>query len=738
MRYLDLICWPTPVSSPNRSVTILVWLTFRCLPVLAATTIVITLLSASVARSAEEVNAQQWPQGQGAGHLLLRSAGSNPIAAPATETRVHFDISGLVAVVELEQTFINTSTQWAEGVYGFPLPGTAAVRYMEMIVGERRVIGKVREREEARKRYEKAKQAGKKASLVEQQRPNLFTSRIANIAPGERVTVKLEYVQPVDYRQGEFSLRFPMTITPRYIPGEPVSVDAETAQTQQIDPVQGWGLPTDQVADANLITPYVLPPQDLGATLQNPAVVTASLDMGLPLAEVSSLYHEVHLQRDEQRYGVELVGGVTEMDRDFVLHWRPVVGGQPKVALFNEEVDGQHYGLLMVLPPAHPDTVVEVPREVIFVIDTSGSMGGVAIDQAKLSVSKALQQLHSDDYFNVVEFNSTHRKLYRRPMQATQHYVQRAQEFVRQLQASGGTEMMPALREALHRPVSESFDEPPGAERLRQIVFITDGAVGNESALYSEIASRLGDSRLFTVGIGSAPNSWFMRKAADIGRGTHTHIGATQEVGQKMDRLLSQLQQPALIDIAVSWQDSVESWPEFVPDLYTQEPVILAVRFGDTPPKGELEVTGTRAGQPWRQVVSLPHSYADAAEHAGKADHNGVASLWARRKIEGLLDQKVLGADPDEIKAAVLDVALTHQLLSPYTSFVAIEEVVVRPAASGLHRAALPTSPPHGQAAQVFAYPRTATTGPARLYLGLLLLFVVLMARVMRQEDRDA
>jgi Ca-activated chloride channel family protein len=705
---------------------------------------VITLLSASVARSAEDSIAQEWSEEPGAGHLLLHNVGSSPQAALTTETRVHFDISGLVAVVELEQTFINTTTQWAEGVYGFPLPDTAAVRYMEMTVGERRVVGKVRERQEARKRYEKAKQAGKKASLVEQQRPNLFTSRIANIAPGERVTVKLEYVQPVEYRSGEFSLRFPMTITPRYIPGELMKADAETAQTQQIDPVQGWGMPTDQVADANLITPYLSRPQDSGVSVLHPAVVTASLDMGLPLAEVASLYHRVQLQRDEQRYSVELVGGVTEMDRDFVLQWRPVVGSEPKVALFTEEVDDHYYGLLMVLPPAAQDTGVEIPREVIFVIDTSGSMGGVAIDQAKLSVSKALQRLQSDDYFNVIEFNSTHRKLYQRPMRATRHYVQRAQEFVRQLQASGGTEMMPALREALRRPVSESWDDAMDEERLRQIVFITDGAVGNEAALYGEIASRLGDSRLFTVGIGSAPNSWFMRKAADIGRGTHTHIGTTQEVGEKMDRLLSQLQQPALIDIAVSWQNSVESWPEFVPDLYAQEPVILAVRFSDVPPKGELVVTGTRAGQPWKQVISLPGSYAGASEdngttkHTDTSQHEGVASLWARRKIEGLLDQKVLGADPDAIKAAVLDVALTHQLLSPYTSFVAIEEIVARADASGLHRAAVPNSPPHGQAAQVFAYPRTATTGPARFYLGLLLLFVVLMARVMRQEDRDA
>jgi len=733
VRYLTLFYWPLPVTSTSRCVTALVWLCFRGLPVLAATTILTAFFSASVTQASEEDGTRATGRDQGAGHLVLRTVGSHPTQTFATETRVHFDVNGLVAVVKLEQSFVNTSASWAEGTYSFPLPDTAAVRYMEMVVGERRVIGKVREREEARKRYEESKKAGKKASLVEQQRPNLFTSRIANIAPAERVTVKLEYVQSVDYRAGEFSLRFPMTITPRYIPGEPFPPDRDAQSTQQIDPVQGWGLPTDQVADANHITPYMLPPRISDSPPQRPAVVTASLDMGLPLAEVSSLYHEVSLRRQAQRYSVELVGGVTEMDRDFVLHWRPVVGSKPKVALFTEEVDDQHYGLLMVLPPDQSSASLRVPREVIFVVDTSGSMGGVAIDQAKLSVAKALQQLHSDDYFNVIEFNSTHRKLYQQPVQVSQHYVQRAQEFVRQLEASGGTEMMPALLDALQAPGSGAADSEEAssamsAERLRQIVFITDGAVGNESALYQQIAAKLGKSRLFTVGIGSAPNSWFMRKAADIGRGSHVHIGSTQEVGQKMDRLLTQLQQPALIDIAVSWQKSVEAWPEFVPDLYAQDPVVLAVRFGDLPPAGDVKVSGTRAGQPWEQVVSLPDSTADTA------GHSGVASLWARRKIEGLLDQKVLGADPDTTRAKVLNVALTHQLLSPYTSFVAIEEVVVRPSNSDLHRAAIPGSAPSGQTPQVFAYAATATTAPARFYLGVLLLFVFLMVRVMRQE----
>ena len=186
-------------------------------------------------------------------------------------------------------------------------------------------------------------------------------------------------------------------------------------------------------------------------------------------------------------------------------------------------------------------------REVIFVVDTSGSMGGVSIEQARASVSQALQQLRTQDYFNIIEFNSRHRSLYRRPMPATRHHVQRAQEFVRMLQASGGTEMRPALHAALAKlPETDAYQEQAP---LRQIIFITDGAVGNELALFEDISAQLGDNRLFTVGIGSAPNSWFMRKAAQFGRGSHTHIGNLDEVGEKMVALFERLARPVAVDV---------------------------------------------------------------------------------------------------------------------------------------------------------------------------------------------
>jgi Ca-activated chloride channel family protein len=359
-------------------------------------------------------------------------------------------------------------------------------------------------------------------------------------------------------------------------------------------------------------------------------------------------------------------------------------------------------------------------------------MGGVSIEQARASVSRALQQLRPEDHFNIIEFNSTHHALYRQPMPATRHHIQRALDFVRKLHASGGTEMLPALQAALARP-RRAPDEFREQALLRQVIFITDGAVGNEVALFEEISASLGNSRLFTVGIGSAPNSWFMRRAAQAGRGTHTHIGDLNEVGQKMAQLFDQLARPAAVNLQVQWPAAVEAWPQRVPDLYQGQPLLVAVNFGSSTPQGEVTVSGEINAQVWSVRLQLG-SGADPATATG---HRGVASLWARHKIAGLLDEKLAGRGEDAVRADVLAVALQHQLLSPYTSFVAVQEVVSRPSGEAPGSKPVPNTRPRGQSPQHYAYPRTATTGPAKAWFGGLLLFLGIMLRVLRQEEVD-
>ncbi len=710
------------------------WLALRCLPVLVLLQMLLLLLAASPARSAVDAVSLNEVEG---GHLLFESSGGVFQRAVLQHSEVHFDITGLVATVRLQQTFRNDSSEYREGVYAFPLPSEAAVRAMEMRIGERRIVGRVREKQEAKKIYRAAKKAGKKASLVEQQRPNLFTNRVANIGPGEEITVMLEYVEPVAYSAGVFSLRFPMTITPRYMPGTPVSAGVgEALPSLSMDPYLGWAQATDQVTDAGAISPLLFPDPGSDSAPLNAITISARLDMGMPLAIVNSPYHDIALSRSAGVYDVKLLNKVSEMDRDFVLEWEPVAQSAPQAALFTEKVGEDYYGLLMVVPPARTDKVAPIARELIFVVDTSGSMGGVSIEQARASLSLALRQLRPGDRFNLIEFNNRHRALFRTAMPATRHHVAQAQEFVRQLQASGGTEMMSALRAALSGgapapvPAAESMGGHPNTPLLRQIVFITDGAVGNEDALFGEIAAGLGDSRLFTVGIGSAPNSWFMRKAAEFGRGSHTHIGDLNEVGSKMAALFQQLSRPAAVDLAISWPQPVEAWPEHLPDLYLGQPLSIAVKFGPQVPAGEVTVSADIGGQPWQRALSI-QGQPDGGAHAG------VGSLWARRKIDGLLD-RVLRGDPEAtVRAEVLPLALAHQLMSPYTSFVAVEERISRPEGSPLHAAPLPNTRPQGQSPQHFAYPRTATTAPAKAWLALLALFIAVFTRVIRQGEVD-
>jgi Ca-activated chloride channel family protein len=479
--------------------------------------------------------AAAFPQAEGPVLALIDDAGraTQPLRQSSHLT---LEVHGLVAVAVLEQSFENRATEWRHGVYTFPLPEQAALRRLDFVLGERSIRARVREREEAARVFDAAQRDGRRAALVEQQRPNLFTSRIANIPPGGTVRVRLELVLPVAYRDGVFSLRFPGTITPRYIPGRVLPGVSGT-------PAAGWGQPTDEVSDAHRITPFQHVAEGGDAAPLNPLRLELLLDAGLPLASLDALYHDLELEREGTRYRAGLRGGVAEMDRDLVLRWRPVQGAAPRVALYTETVAGQRYAYMMLVPPrAAGDN--PAPRELVLVIDRSGSMGGAPIAQARASVRAALAALDPGDQFNVIAFDDQVEALYPSAQPATPEALAAARHFVDRLDARGGTEIAAALDLAL--PAQE---QPAG--RLRQVVFVTDGAVGNEQALFSRIRERLGRSRLFTVGIGAAPNSWFMRRAAEVGRGTFVHVGQREEAGPVVDDLLRRLARPVLTDIRV-------------------------------------------------------------------------------------------------------------------------------------------------------------------------------------------
>jgi Ca-activated chloride channel family protein len=627
------------------------------------------------------------------GSLLVRSHEAGRFEeVPELRTEVRMRITGLVARVELTQAFRNPTREWLEAIYVFPLPEGAAVDALRLHVGERIVEGQIREREEARHTYRQAQAAGKKASLIEQERPNVFTTSVANIGPGEDVAVTIQYQELVRYDRGEFRLRFPMVVGPRYVPGDTAIRGAAGT---------GWGVNTAEVPDAERVTPPVRHPSE-GPI--NPVSLTVEVDAGFPLRRLASPYHQiVTTPMTGTRQAVTLAAGAVPADRDFELVWAPDVGQQPAAAVFTQSHEGEQYALVMLLPPAEAAPASRLPRETIFIVDTSGSMAGASIRQAKAALEEALATLRPGDRFNVIQFNSTTEQLFPTSVPVGPAEIAHARQWVQALRATGGTEMLPALRAALEG------DTEQGA--VRQVVFVTDGLVANEEQLFGYISRQLGRSRLFTVGIGSAPNGHFMTKAAQFGRGTYTYIGNPTEVAEKMGALFRKLESPVLTDVRVSWgSGDAEAWPARVPDLYSGEPIMLVARLG-AEPGGELRVSGKRGDREWDGAVRVD----------GGSEETGIHKLWARKKISGLMDRQREGADRSEVRSAVLEVALKHHLVSTYTSLVAVDVTPTRPPGTPGGTANVPVALPAGMVYEkVFGgLPQTATPGPVYLLAGL-------------------
>ena len=436
---------------------------------------------------------------------------------------------------------------------------------------------------------------------------------------------------------------------------------------------------------------------DHGLTLE----VDLLTDLGL--AAIESRYHDIDIQPVPGGYRVTLVGQAQRTDRDFELDWYPDLQAVPEASLLTWDAGDAVYAQLMLVPPAS-DALRPQPREVVFIIDTSGSMEGASLAQARSALLQGLQELDAQDRFNILQFNSETSSLFDVSVPATPANLQSAREYLGRLTANGGTEMAPALHAAL------AADTVPGL--LRQVVFITDGSVGNERELLAQIAGELGRARLFTVGIGTAPNSWFMRKAAEIGRGSNIHIGRLDEVAERISALWQRIRLPAIQDICVDWGMPAEYYPEVVPDLYAGSPLWLVARLPAEP--RTVTLCGRLNGQPWSHDVQI---------RPGQGSET-LATLWARRKIEALQDSLVFGADPQAMQAEVTKVALDFQLLTPHTSLVAVDRTPVRLPGEELASGEIPSLLPAGSSARVAGFAPTATGWKARLMLSALVLLV--------------
>ncbi len=560
-----------------------------------------------------ETEPQERPQG-----LFLHTENSS-IPALALGTTIEVRVTGIIARAKVTQIFKNPSTEWVEGIYVFPLPDGAAVDTLRMKVGNRTIRGVIQEKQEARQTYEAAKQQGVKTSLVEQQRPDVFTTAVANVGPGETVEVAIEMQQIVQWSGGRFRLRFPTGFPARGTPR------AKTAY---------------------------------------PFAFHADLNPGFPLASVESSSHAITVAQGKSfRYAVDLKNGVAPADSDLVLEWAPAVGREPRAVYYSEEVDGERYSLLMVMPPDTPDAVASrLPRETIFIIDVSGSMSGEKLEQARQALLFGLSKLQPTDWFNVVRFSTTAASVFPASVPASADAVEKARRWVTALNIDGGTQMLPGLQIA--------FRNPPPAGLVPQVIFATDGQLEDEPQVVSFLNANVGRRRLFPIGIGAAPNAHLLSSFAALGRGSFTAIDDVGKVATAMSGLFSQLESPMLREIDVQWSDpGAEAWPARVPDLYLGDPLVVTARTGAD--SGPVNVSGMRGGETWQD------SFPAAAEFKGA----GIDKLWARKKIQALTDSLCDGANPDEVKRQITELGLRHHLVTDHTSLVAVDDKPETPTA---------------------------------------------------------
>lgn len=663
-------------------------------------------------------------------------------ASTLMNTDVDINVTGLLAKAIVKQHFINQTIDWQEALYVFPLPENSAVHRMRIRVGERIIEGEIKEKSQARKTYNQAKAQGKRTALVEQKRPNMFTTEIAHIAPGDEVTVEIEYLQQLVLKDNRVQLRFPTTITPRYNPSDTlVSSEVESDNEAPSTIAQGW-----QRLESSRppLGPVVLENEvDADANRINLSLKVA------PGFEIDGLHSLTHTLKGDfidntetgGHYEVSLRAGSAKMNRDFVVEWSPIKTAQTQVALFTERRDGVVYGSMLLTAPKtlEPSEGAKevangaefLPRELIFVVDTSGSMGGAPIANARNVLHRALDGLRPQDKFNVIRFSSTASAFWHRALEVNANNLQRAHRYVDGLQSGGGTEMSQALSMALNTHYS-------GDRYLRQVVFITDGSVGNEQALFQQIEQSLGDNRLFTVGIGSAPNSYFMRKAAEFGRGSFSYVDDQSQIEAVVGTMLKKIGEPVLRDITIDWGDGggqAEIYPPRIPDLYAGDPLAFSFRLVDedasTGDKNNTEMALTIAGiksgtgikshrGEWSKKFRFNSPEVAKSDETIDSAGMGLDKLWARSKIAFLKDEHVRGVSAEESRKQVLAVALRYGLVSDVTSLVAVDKTPVREAAdSTLEQSKVPGLLPKGLKKGMARYPSTYTGSLSQILLGL-------------------
>ena len=586
------------------------------------------------------------PDHPGSGALVVKPSpdtdDQEQVPLPLKHTDVRAAIAGYVGTVDVTQQFENPFDRKIEAVYMFPLPEKAAVSEFVMTIGERRIRGILREKEEAEAIYREARAQGYQASLLTQHRPNIFEQKVANIEPGKRIDVNIRYFHSLAYRDGWYTFVLPTVIGPRYNP------------PRSKDPVQALPRSEVQPVSSGAGVRYLRPRERSGHDIG----IAVKLDAGVAIEAIESS-HRIHETRESpETAAISLADQATIPNRDFVLKFK-VAGGRLKTNLLTyvDAKRGHGYFTMVLYPPEDLESAPRHPMEMVFVLDCSGSMNGQPIAQAKAAVLKALGLLKPGDTFQVIRFSNNASRFGPKPVPATTENVALAKRYVNQLQGGGGTRMIEGIRAAL--------DFPHDPRRLRFVTFLTDGYIGNEVEILEAIHKSIGASRIFSFGVGSSVNHYLLNRMAKVGRGAVAYLGQEDSGSEVMGYFFRRISRPALTDLEIDWGSMkvTDTYPKRLPDLFAGRAVVVTGKFRGEP--GEPVVRGRTGGKNIEHVV----------RRRGIEDtHVFIPNIWARLRIAELEDRQAWTHDPhNELAGAIKQTALEYALMSDYTAFVAVD-----------------------------------------------------------------
>ncbi len=592
----------------------------------------LSIIGLSVSRNSGGIVSAQSGETQGS-LQVIDSNGKPKAVCPLKHTDVKAEISGFLARAVVTQEFENPFKEKIEAVYTFPLPQNAAVDDMTMFVGDRTVRGKILRREEAQAVYEAAKSNGQRASLLNQERPNIFTQSVANILPGEQIKITISYVETLKYEDGAYEFVFPMVVGPRYIPG-----NATGAQQNSMG--DGIAPDTDRVPDASRITPQ--PPPE-GMRVGHDVSIDLTLDAGVTIDGLSSKTQEVDVERpDDHRARVRLKDQATIPNKDFVFRY-DVAGKKISDALLTHSSANGGFFTLIVQPPERVTVEDVTPKELVFVLDTSGSMSGFPIEKAKETMKLALDNLYPYDTFNLITFSGDEHILFPEPVPATKENLAKAQAFLETRQGGGGTEMMKAIK--------ASMDPSDAQNYVRIVCFMTDGYVGNDMEIIGEVQKHP-NARVFAFGIGNSVNRFLLDNMAKYGRGEVEYVGLNDDGSAAARRFHERVRNPLLTDITIDWNgiSVADVYPKTIPDLFSAKPVILSGRYTGNG-RGVIRLKGKMSGRDF--VREIPVDFSNS-----QSQHDVLATLWARTRVDDLMSQDFKGAQQgamqENVKQAVI------------------------------------------------------------------------------------